>query len=226
MTRKVIVIRPEPGFSESLHKGRAAGLDMAGSPLFEVRPVAWQAPAPSCVDGLLLGSANAVSMAGEALHRFAHLPVYAVGARTAAAARDAGFTVAATGAGGLQQVLDSLSGQSLSLLRLAGAEHVPLIPPAGIGMIERIVYDVVPLPMPSELLPLLREGAVVLLHSAAAARHFASECDRLGIGRSDIAIAALGPRIAQAAGEGWAERRWCEKPQEAAILALASDMCH
>lgn len=226
MTCKVIAIRPEPGLSQTVRKGRAAGLDIAGFPLFEVRPVRWEPPAAQSVDGLLIGSANAMFMAADGLQAFAHLPVYAVGARTAAAAREAGLTVAVTGAGGLQQVLDGLAGGHLRLLRLAGAEHVPLVPPVGVELVERVVYEAVPLQMPPELLSLLGEAAVVLLHSAAAARHFASECDRLGVMRSGIALAALGPRIAAAAGDGWAQRRWCDEPQEAAILALAGDMCH
>jgi uroporphyrinogen-III synthase len=80
--------------------------------------------------------------------------------------------------------------------------------------------------MPPEMVGALTEGALILLHSAEAARHFASECERLGIDKGRIAIAALGPRIAVAAGSGWRDVRAAETPREAAILALARDMCH
>jgi uroporphyrinogen-III synthase len=66
----------------------------------------------------------------------------------------------------------------------------------------------------------------VLLHSAVAARHLAAECDRLGIPRAAIALAALGQRIAAAAGEGWRELRAAAAPRDATLLALARDMCH
>ncbi|MBS1240071.1 MAG: uroporphyrinogen-III synthase, partial [Proteobacteria bacterium] len=63
-------------------------------------------------------------------------------------------------------------------------------------------------------------------HSAEAARHFTAECDRLGLDRANIALAALGPRIAAAGGGGWREVRSAQSPREAALLALARDMCH
>ena len=72
----------------------------------------------------------------------------------------------------------------------------------------------------------LGQGALVLLHSAAAARHFAAECDRCGVPRGAVRLAALGPRIAAAAGEGWREVRSAAEPREAALLALARQMCH
>jgi uroporphyrinogen-III synthase len=66
----------------------------------------------------------------------------------------------------------------------------------------------------------------VLLHSGAAARRLAAECDRQAIHRRDIALAALSPRIAEAAGPGWAALRSAAEPTEAALLALAREMCH
>jgi uroporphyrinogen-III synthase len=72
----------------------------------------------------------------------------------------------------------------------------------------------------------LGEGALVLLHSAAAARHFAAECERLAVQRGAIRLAALGPRIAEAAGAGWADVRSATEANEPALLALARDMCH
>lgn len=226
MSAKVIAIRPEPGLSQTMRQGRAMGLEMAGFALSSIRPVAWHMPEPATIDALLLGSANGVRMAGASLASFCAKPVYAVGQQTARAASEAGLEVAATGTGGLQQMLDSLAGEHLRLLRLAGAQHVLLAPPAGIEIVQRIVYEAELLPMSAQMAALLREGALVLLHSAEAARHFAGQCDEAGIDRSRVALAALGPRIAKAAGQGWAELGWCERPQESALLALASDMCH
>lgn len=225
MTTAIIAIRPEPGCSATVAAGREAGLVIEAFPLFEVRPIAWQPPAPDQIDDLLLGSANAVRQGGVGLEAFKAKPVYAVGEATAREAEAAGFTVAASGRGDLQSLLDTLSGP-LRLLRLAGAEHVPLTPPAGITIEERIVYQSAPRPMPEALVERLRGHALVLLHSAAAARHFGSECDRNAIDRSTIGLAALGPRIADAAGGGWQALRSAPQPSEAALLALAREMCH
>ena len=174
MSRPIIVIRPEPGCSATVAAGRAAGLDTRGFPLFAIRPRAWQVPPRDTFDALLLGSANAVRHARDALAGWSGVPAYAVGEVTARAARSAGLSVAATGAGGLQALLDTLSGP-LRLLRLAGEDHVPMRSPPGITIDTRIAYTTEPQPMPAELAETLRAGAVVVLHSAGAARHFAAE---------------------------------------------------
>lgn len=223
---KVVAIRPEPGLSATLARGRGAGLDIVGWPLFEIRAVEWEPPLAEGIDGLLIGSANALHLGGPALAGFKDKPVYAVGRATAEGARQAGFTVGAVGRGGLQEMLDALPRQPRTLLRLAGREHVPLDPPLGTLIVQRVVYESVALPMPDDMAGELADGALVLLHSAAAAAHFARECDRLGIARSGLALAALGPRIAAAAGEGWREVRSAQEPGETPILALARDMCH
>ncbi|MCB2049901.1 MAG: uroporphyrinogen-III synthase [Novosphingobium sp.] len=224
--RPVFTIRPEPGFSATLAKGRAAGLDIGGTPLFELRPVAWDAPDPAGVDGLLLGSANAVRHGGSALAHYKGKSAFVVGEATAEAARGAGFDVAMVGEGGLQSVLDRLAGRNLTLLRLAGAERIALEVPDTIRIVTRTAYESVALPMPASLADSLRAGGVVMLHSAAAARHFSDECTKLGIDRGNLSVAALGPRILAAAGDGWQEVRAAQSPRESDLLALASDMCH
>src|SRR5690606_36416651 len=133
-------------------------------------------------DGLLLGSANAVRHGGVALESFHAKPVYAVGEATARAAEAAGFTVASTGPGALQALLDTLT-PPLRLLRVTGVEHVRVAPPPGIEIEMRVAYQSVPVALPDTLAARLGGGALVLLHSAVAARHFAGECDRLGIAR-------------------------------------------
>lgn len=225
MSLPVIAIRPEPGCAATIRAGREAGLAIAGWPLFAVRALAWNAPPPSSFDALLLGSANALRHGGPALAAYRGKRAFAVGAATAEAARAAGLEVAATGAGGLQALLDA-ERLPPRLLRLAGAEHVPLAAPPGTAIATRIVYHSAPVPLAPDLADRLAGGALVLLHSAAATRHFAAECDRLRVSRSPIALAALGPRIAEAAGAGWRALRHAAEPSDVALLALAADMCH
>ena len=221
----ILTIRPEPGCAATVEAGHAVGIRVEGHPLFEIQPRVWQPPATDAIDALLIGSANAVRHGGSSLHALRAKPVHVVGKATAAVAEAAGFIVASIGRADLQSLVDTLAGP-LRLLRLTGAEHVPLEMPAGIEIDTRVAYESVPLRLPHELAENLRGGALVLLHSAAAARHFTSECDRCGVPRSAIALAALAPRIAQAAGEGWREVGSAAEPSEAALLALARDMCH
>ena len=223
----VIAIRPLAGASTAADGDPAPAIDLAveAFPLAEVRPLPWSAPDPDAVDALLVGSANAFRHGGDALDRFRDKPVFAVGPATARAAERRGFTVRLAGAGGLQALLGLIEQRPVRLLWLAGARRLPLKSPPGVSVTTRVVYTLDYLQMPPAMADLLRAGALVLLHSAGAAEHLLAECDRLGIDRAKVRLAALGPRIAEAAGTGWGAVRSAERPAEAALLALAADMC-
>lgn len=225
---QLLALRPEPGLAATLERARALGLAITGLPLSAIRPLAWTCPDPAGIDGLLIGSANAILHGGPHLAALTGKPVHAVGEATAAAARAAGFTVALTGSGGLQGVLDAIS-PPCHLLRIAGEERVALTPPPGVTFAEVIAYRSEALPL-DPAAPLLAgahgtAGPLVLLHSAATASHFAAECDRLKLDRAAITLAALGPRIAAAAGPGWAAVHTAARPDEATFLQLAFDLC-
>jgi uroporphyrinogen-III synthase len=219
-----LALRPEPGLAATLDKARALGLAITGCALSEIRAAVWDCPDPARYDGLLIGSANAILHGGPQLEALRDKPVYAVGEATAATARAAGFAVAMVGSGGLQGVLDAIAGPR-HLLRIAGEEHVPLSPPPGVTFDTVIAYRSLSLPLDPVAALLASGEALVLLHSAATARHFAEECERLALPRSAITLAALGPRIAAAAGAGWAAVHTAARPDEAALLALAAQLC-
>ena len=225
MAGQIFAIRPQPGLGLTIALASKAGLEVRGEALFEIRPAAWQAPVAAGIDALLIGSANAIRHGGPQLAQFAAKPVHAVGKSTAAIAQAAGFQVSQTGTGGLQALLDDLDGDSIRFLRLAGAERVPLAIPPHVQVTERIVYQAEPLAMSAKLAQLLANGGVVMLHSAAAARHFHAECTRHGVDLGGISLATLGPRISAAALTGWAEIRHAARPDETALLALVKDMC-
>lgn len=221
----LLVLRPQPGCDATLAGARALGLAAHGHALSQIVPVAWQAPDPAGIDALIIGSANVFLHGGAALAALRAKPCHVVGEATAAAARAAGFPVAMQGAGGLQAVLDQIAGPA-HLLRIAGEEHITLSPPQGVTITTRIAYRSEALPL-DPVLPLLAQGrAVVLLHSAATARHFASECARLGVDIARLRLAALGPRIAAAAGAGWRAVHIAPVPDDAALLELARDVCN
>jgi len=222
----IVAIRPEPGCSATVAAGAAMGLPISAYPLSQILSLPWPAPDAAQIDALLIGSANALRHAGSALAEFSRRPVHAVGQTTAALAEAMGHPVASVGEGGLQHVIDRLPPIPIRLLRLTGTEHVPLELPPNVTVVTRVVYDSALLPISEGLAQVLGRGAVVLIHSAAAARHFGQECDRLMLPRRAIAIAALGLRIAQAAGLDWADCRSAPRPNDPALLALAKEMCH
>lgn len=221
---QVLALRPEPGLAATIARARAGGLEIAGCALSAIEAVAWDCPDPAGFDGLLIGSANAILHGGPNLARLIGKPVFAVGEATAAAARAAGFKVAMTGSGGLQGVLDAITGPR-HLLRIAGEERIVLYPPGGVTFAEVVAYRSVARPLDPAAALLAEGDALVLLHSAATAAHFAEECERLGLPRGAIALAALGPRIAAAAGAGWAGVHTAPQPDEASLMQLVFDLC-
>ena len=221
----MFAIRPEPGLSKTIAAGAARALPIAGVPISRIVPCGWTLPDVGAFDALLAGSANAFRHGGDKLTALTHLPVLAVGEATADAARSADFSVARIGTGGLQNVLDGLAGEYSHLLRLCGADHVDLTLPAGTRMVQRVVYKVGMVDLPDDFVSELSEGAVVLLHSAAAATHFINECNRLGVARDTVSLCALGPRILEHVGEGWQDARAAANPNENDLLALAIEMC-
>lgn len=224
MTCSLVVLRPEPGLAETVEQARALGLTPIPAPLFEIAPVEWSAPDPGQFDAVLAGSANAFRHGGPGLVSLRGLPVHAVGERTAGAARAAGFRVASIGAGGLQSMLGALRGP-LRLLRLAGSERVDLVAPEGVRITERTVYRAIPRDLDAGAAAALRNGAVAALHSGAAAERFADLCDRLEIDRSKVVLAALAPRIAEAAGPGWQAVHTALEVSDSALLAMAARLC-
>lgn len=227
MSTKVFAIRPEPGLSATVEAARAMGIAIEGHPLAEVHPVDWTPPPDTDFDALLLGSANALRHAGAALAQWRGRPAHVVGEATAKAARAAGLSVVSVGQGHLQPVVDSLAQEGpVRLLRLTGEAHVPVTPPANVSIATRVVYRLVHRPISPDLATRLAQGGIVLLHSAEAARHFARECDRAGIAREAITLAALAPRVSDAAGSGWQRIENAPRPADSALLALVRDICH
>lgn len=219
----VVVIRPEPGNAATVAAARALGLKALAFPLFEMAACAWDSPDPAPYQALLAGSANVFRLGGKGLSRLVALPVHAVGAVTAQAARGAGFAVAQVGEGGLQPLAEVLPPGRY--LRLAGVKHVPLALPAGVVVDDIVVYAARGLAMPPALVSVLAEPAFVLLHSGEAAQHFAAEIARLGVRRDRIILACLAPRIGQLAGLGWQHIEIAQTRTDQAVLALAVQSC-
>ena len=224
MSRPAFLLRPEPGWSASAAAARSIGLKVQGEPLARVEAVAWQIPELR-FDGLLVGSANVFRHGGQVLEILRDLPVHCVGETTADAARASGFTVETVGHGGLANVVASLAGRKLNLLRPGGEARIALDPPSGIEVTDAVVYRLRHLPIDPALAGNLGRGGVVLLHSAELARHFVAECERLNLPRAQLDAVLIGPRLVPAAGNGWRAIHIAERPDDAALLALAAQVC-
>lgn len=217
--RRVAILRPEPGASRTLERALALGIDAFAVPLFAVEPVAWQAPKAGAFDALLLTSANAVRHAGPALAGLAHLPVHAVGPATANAARAAGFDVVTVGTGTISDLVATLD-PGARLLHLAGEDRADL----GVASATTvIVYRARAVDSPPGLA--LIAGQVAMIHSPRAARRLGELLDHAGVARARVAIAAISGAAAAAAGDGWERVEAAREPRDAALLALAGELC-
>lgn len=210
---KVVILRPEPGASATLARAEAMGIKAVAIPLFEVASVDWVAPDPADYDALLLTSANAVRLGGLQMAGLWSLPAYCVGAATAAAAQQAGLSVAATGQGNAADLAENLPG-AMRFLHLTGRNHrgIP-------GATEIAVYDSVAIDPPPPLDAL--GGGVAMVHSPRAGARLAELVSE----RSDIAIAAISPAAAEACGTGWRMVEAIDAPVDGALLELAGALC-
>ncbi|WP_028968645.1 uroporphyrinogen-III synthase [Sphingomonas sp. URHD0057] len=214
---RVVVLRPEPGASETAKRARMLGLEPVRIPLFDVGPLAWEAPDPARFDAVLLTSANAIRCGGGQLMGLRMLPVHAVGDATAQAAREAGFAVASAGDAGVDALLSALD-PSLKLLHLCGEDRRE--PQASRQAITSLaVYRSTERANP-DLHP--GEGAIVLIHSPRAALRFAE----LSGERGSTAIVAISAVAAEAAGTGWRRIEIADQPNDQALLALAARLCN
>ena len=214
--RRIVILRPEPGATETFERAVEQGLSPVKLPLFAIERLQWSPPDDlSQLDGLLVTSANAIREGGEGLDQLKSLPVYAVGPATAAVARDAGFEVAKVGPARVQPLLRSVD-PDLRLLHLAGEDRIdPRRARQKITILP--VYRSRTLDVDSALV----DGAVVLVHSPRAGARLAE----IASDRSSIAIAAISRAAANACGEGWEKVAAISRPSDLALLALAGRLC-
>lgn len=216
----LIILRPEPGASETAAKARDAGLVVRVTPLFAAGPVDWTLPNPAGFDALLLSSANAPRFAGASLDHLAALPVWCVGAATAAAAETTGLHVQHIGNGGAQALIDAAAAAGVrQMLWLAGQDRTPLDPLPSLNLTPITVYHARALPVPTNQ---LAGPAVVLVHSKRAARQLAN----LAPDPHLLTLVAISEAVATAAGDGWAMVSIAASPDDGEMVAMAAKLCH
>jgi uroporphyrinogen-III synthase len=215
--KRVLVLRPEPGASATAKRARERGLEPLVIPLFKIEPVEWEVPEAAGFDGLLLTSANAVRCAGDKITDLRGLPVYAVGAATGEAAREAGFDVKSVGDAGVERLLGSIEAD-LRLLHLVGEDRK--VPDARQQITEVTFYR-------SQALDGVdlagARDAVALIHSPRAGARLA---ELLAGEKGTFTIAAISAEAAEAAGSGWAGIEIAEAPSDEALLALTERLCN
>ncbi len=215
--RPVLILRPQPGADATAERTRAVGLLPIVAPLFRIVPLDWSMPERP-FQAILLTSANAARSLGTEPDR--DIPVYAVGAATAEAARAAGFETVTAGRGDVSQVVRRAAADGIaSMLHPTGVDRTGF-DPEGMRIDVRPVYSAEPVEPGAAFDEALAQDAVAMLHSARAARRFR---DLAGSGHR---IAAISGAVLAAAGDRWVATAVADRPTDDALLAAAASLCH
>jgi uroporphyrinogen-III synthase len=219
---RLLILRPRPAAERTAERARALGLDPVVAPLFELKPLSWDAPDPAGFEAVMLTSANGAALAGETLASLRHLPCYAVGESSAAAAAEAGFGSVRTGPSDGAALLDRMAKDGVRrAFHPRGRDHVGLSHP-DVEIVGRPVYASQALAtLPGEAAAAMREGAVALVHSPRSG----ALLGKLAQDRSRTVIAAISAAAAEAAGSGWAGVAAAQRPRDEALLELAAKLC-
>jgi uroporphyrinogen-III synthase len=229
---RLVVTRPPADSERTAAALRARGHDVLVAPLMRVEAAAaglagnWgavvitSANAPGAIDG---------NAACAALFK---LPLFAVGRRSAEAARQAGFTNV-TSAGGdvrdlVQLVAERHADAKAPLLYLAGedraADLVAELAVHGIAAEMRVVYRAVTAPFPPALTAALKAGEVdaVLHFSKRSAENYLAGAALAGVTAPALEVRhiCLSSQIAAPLSDAGAGRiAIAPRPDEAALLA-------
>lgn len=177
--RRIWVTRASPGAEATAARLAARGLEPLIDPLLEVRDLSPEVDLDG-VAALAFTSVNGVA-AFARLHADRHQLVFAVGDRTARAAREAGFTAVASADGDVEALASLILREAA---RLDGAVlHPSALEPAGdlvsrlaaggVGARRLAVYEAVDRDPSAATLAELDDLEAVLLHSPRAARGLA-----------------------------------------------------
>lgn len=219
----LLICRPQPGADATAERARVLGMEPLLYPLFRVEPLPWDAPEPATFDALMLSSANTLRHGGPALARYHHLPAFAVGEATAAAARQAGFTqvtVAGPDAPALIAAIEAAGHRTVLHLGGADLRHAD---PGTLQITRRAVYRSIEAGSAEGLAPLLGHANIVLVHSPRAGRRLAALIPENG--RARLSLIGISPAARDAAGPGWKQILATLTPDDPALLALASQIC-
>jgi uroporphyrinogen-III synthase len=224
MSRPIVILRPEPENSETRARLQALGLTAIAMPLFKVEAASWDAPDPTPFTAVMMTSANAARFGGHELAKYRHLPLFAVGHATEAAAKEAGFISVTAGEGTVAHLLATFATLGTQrILHLCGADRVDTVDD-GLQIERRIVYRSTAIKQPHEPNLVSLVGPIIMVHSPRAGHRFAQLCDASALRRSSRTIVAISEAAALAAGSGWEKLAIATNPRDEAMVEIAQSL--
>jgi uroporphyrinogen-III synthase len=228
---RVVVTRPQSDGERTAAALRARGHHVLVAPLMRVEPVA--ADLGGQWGAVIVTSANAPSVIADnpARNALYMLPLFAVGQRSAEAARHAGFTNVTSAGGDVHDLVRMLVARQADakapLLYLAGedraADLIVELSARGIAAEMRIVYRAVAAPFPPALIEALKAGEVdaVIHFSRRSADSYVAGAKKADVTRAALAVRhfCLSAQVAEPlAGAG--HIAVAARPDEAALIEL------
>ena len=229
---RLVVTRPQSDSERTAAALRARGHEVLVAPLMRVEPVAGNFSGHW--GGVIITSANAPgaiadSPAGKALFK---LPLFAVGRRSADAARQAGFSNVTAAGGDVRDLVKLIAERhadaSAPLLYLAGedraADLVAELVVHDIAAEMAVVYRAASAPFPPALSAALQAGEVdaVLHFSKRSAETYLAGAAQAGVAKQALAVRhiCLSAQAAEPlAGAGAGRIAIAPRPDEAALIA-------
>jgi len=230
----MLVTRPEPDAADTVARLGALGIDAVSVPLLERATLHTSLPDPQGFAALALTSVNTLRALDErgALGGWLDTPVFAVGERTAEAARAAGFAAVTACGGTLAGVVAALAGATRAgpvfypAARHQSGDLAQELAPHGILTVTAKVYE---MRAASTLPAAVREGlarnlyAAALFYSRRTAETFVALTASLdAAARSELRVLCLSEQVAEPLLAGrYVRVGLCDHPSEEAMMALA-----
>jgi uroporphyrinogen-III synthase len=236
----ILVTRPQPDNDSTARALRARGHEVLPAPMLRFEAVPFRDDPDAQFGALVVTSANALrAIAGQpVVQALRQLPLFAVGERTAEAAREAGFdnVISADGdASALRELVASavqskLLKKTQTLLYLAGADLARDLAgelgERGFSVLTQTTYRMAPVTkLPGEVGAALAAGSVaaVLHYSRRSARAFVDAVRAAGVEISALAIpqCCLSDQVASVMRDAGATRVMAApSPHEIALFAV------
>jgi uroporphyrinogen-III synthase len=230
---RLAVTRPQADSERTATALRARGHDVLVAPLLRVEPLA--ADLSGSWGTVTVTSANApgAMAANPARDALLKLPLFAVGRRSAEAARQVGFSNVTSAGGDVRDLVRLIAERRADacapVLYLAGedraADLIGELTEHAIAAEMRIVYRAVTTPFPPELVSALKAGQIdaVLHFSRRSADNYLTGAGQAGIAQQALTVRhfCLSAQIAQPlAAAGAAKITVAPHPDEAALIEL------
>jgi len=231
---RMLVTRAEPDAADTAARLEALGIAAIRAPLLERATLHTSLPDGHGFAALALTSSNALRALDErgVLARYHELPVFAVGDRTAQAARDFGFGQVTTSGGTLGHLVEEIVGAKLAgpvfypTARHQSGDLAQELAPFGIMVVAAKVYEMrAASQFPADVAGALKKGAIdaALLYSRRTSEVFAelarslSAAERARLGLLCLSEQVAAPLIAAR----FARIALADYPSEEAMMTLA-----